>query len=148
MSAAEKYDVLVLGGGTAGKLIAWTMAKEGRRTAVVDRKYIGGSCPNVACLPSKNVIHSAKVASLVGRHREFGIETGPISIDMARVYARKRDMVDGIIQVHLEKYRAALNQDRGDELIFGDATFVAPRTVHVALRDGGERTLTRPAACL
>ena len=87
MSSTEKYDVLVLGGGTAGKVIAWTMAKEGRRTAVVDRKYIGGSCPNVACLPSKNVIHSAKVASLVGRHREFGIETGPISIDMAGVYA-------------------------------------------------------------
>ena len=84
MNAAEKYDVLVLGGGTAGKLTAWTMAKEGRRTAVIDRKYIGGSCPNIACLPSKNVIHSAKVASLVGRHREFGIETGPISIDMAR----------------------------------------------------------------
>ena len=107
MNAAEKYDVLVLGGGTAGKLAAWTMAKEGRRTAVVDRKYIGGSCPNVACLPSKNVIHSAKVASLVGRHREFGIETGPIAIDMAGVYARKREMVDGIIQVHLDKYRAA-----------------------------------------
>ena len=141
MSTAEKYDVLVLGGGTAGKLIAWTMAKEGRRTAVVDRKYVGGSCPNVACLPSKNVIHSAKVASLVRRHREFGIETGPIAIDMAGVYARKREMVDGIIQVHLDKYRAALNQDRGDELIFGDGTFVAPRTVHVALRDGGERTL-------
>ena len=137
MNAAEKYDVLVLGGGTAGKLIAWTMAKEGRRTAVVDRKYIGGSCPNVACLPSKNVIHSAKVASLVGRHREFGIETGPIAIDMAGVYARKREMVDGIVQVHLDKYHAA-----GDELIFGDGTFVAPRTIHVALRDGGERTLT------
>jgi pyruvate/2-oxoglutarate dehydrogenase complex dihydrolipoamide dehydrogenase (E3) component len=142
MNAAEKYDVLVLGGGTAGKVMAWTMAKEGRRTAVVDRKYIGGSCPNVACLPSKNVIHSAKVASLVGRHREFGIETGPIAIDMARVYARKREMVDGIIQVHLDKYRGALDQNRGDELIFGDGTFVAPRTVHVALRDGGERTLT------
>jgi pyruvate/2-oxoglutarate dehydrogenase complex dihydrolipoamide dehydrogenase (E3) component len=91
----------------------------------------------VACLPSKNVIHSAKVASLVGRHREFGIETGPISIDMAGVYARKREMVDGIIQVHLDKYHAM-----GDELIFGDGTFVGPRTVHVALRDGGERTLT------
>ena len=51
MNAAEKYDVLVLGAGTAGKLMAWTMAKEGRRTAVVERKYIGGSCPNVACLP-------------------------------------------------------------------------------------------------
>ncbi len=142
MNAPEKYDVLVFGGGTAGKLAAWTMAKEGRRTAVVDRKYIGGSCPNIACLPSKNIIHSAKVASLVGRHREFGIETGPISIDMAGVYRRKRDMVDGIIQVHLDKYHEALNQHRGDELIFGEATFVAPRTVHIALRDGGERTLT------
>ena len=137
MNAAEKYDVLVLGGGTAGKVMAWTMAKEGRRTAVVDRKYIGGSCPNVACLPSKNVIHSAKVASLVGRHREFGIETGPITIDMAGVYARKREMVEGIVQVHIDKYHAA-----GDELIFGDGTFIAPCTVHVALRDGGERTLT------
>ena len=137
MNTTEKYDVLVFGGGTAGKVMAWTMAKEGKRTAVVDRKYIGGACPNVACLPSKNVIHSAKVASLVGRHREFGIETGPIAIDMAGVYARKRDMVDGIIQVHLDRYHAL-----GDELIFGDGTFVAPRTIQVALRDGGERTLT------
>ncbi len=137
MKSAEKYDVLVLGSGTAGKLMAWTMAKEGRRTAVVERKYIGGSWSNVACLPSKNVIHSAKVASLVGRHREFGIETGPISIDMARVYARKREMVDGIVQVHMDKYQTA-----GDELILSDGTFVAPRTLHLALRDGAERTLT------
>jgi len=142
MNAPEKFDVLVLGGGTAGKLAAWTMASEGRRTAVIDRKYIGGACPNIACLPSKNVIYSAKVASLVGRQREFGIQTGPIAIDMAGVYARKRDMVDGIIQVHLDKYRAALDKQRGDELIFGEGTFVAPRTVHIALRDGGERTLT------
>ncbi len=76
MNAAEKYDALVVGGGTAGKLMAWTMAKEGKRTAVDERKYVGGSCPSVACLPSKNVIHSAKVASLARRHREFGIETG------------------------------------------------------------------------
>jgi pyruvate/2-oxoglutarate dehydrogenase complex dihydrolipoamide dehydrogenase (E3) component len=137
MNTSEKYDVLVFGGGTAGKVIAWTMAKEGKRTAVVDRKYIGGSCPNIACLPSKNVIHSAKVASLVGRHREFGIETGPIAIDMAGVYARKREMVEGIVQVHLDKYHAA-----GDELIFGDGAFVGPRTLRVELRDGGGRTLT------
>src|SRR5580704_8958896 len=142
MSAPENFDVLVLGGGTAGKLAAWTMAKEGRRTAVVDRKYIGGSCPNIACLPSKNVIYSAKVASLAARQREFGIETGPIAIDMAAVYTRKREMVDGIIQLHLDKYRAAFDQQRGDELIFGDGTFVASRTLHVSLRDGGERTLT------
>lgn len=142
MNTPEKFDVLVLGGGTAGKLAAWTMAKEGRRTVVVDRKYIGGSCPNIACLPSKNVIYSAKVASLVGRHREFGIEVGPIAIDMAGVYARKRDMVDGIVQVHLDIYRAALDKQRGDEMIFGDGAFVGPRTLHVSLRNGGERTLT------
>jgi pyruvate/2-oxoglutarate dehydrogenase complex dihydrolipoamide dehydrogenase (E3) component len=136
MSAAEKYDVIVLGGGTAGKVIAWTMAKQGRRTAVIDRKYVGGSCPNVACLPSKNVIHSAKVASLVARHGEFGIKTGPFAIDMARVYDRKREMVDGIVKVHLDKYQAS-----GAELIWGDGTFVAPRTIHVGLRDGGERML-------
>jgi pyruvate/2-oxoglutarate dehydrogenase complex dihydrolipoamide dehydrogenase (E3) component len=137
MNTPEKYDVLVFGGGTAGKLMAWTMAKEGKRTAVVERQYVGGSCPNVACLPSKNVIHSAKVASLIARHREFGIETGPITIDMGGVYQRKRKMVEEIVQVHLDKYQAA-----GDELIFGDGSFVAPRTLHVALRDGGERTLT------
>src|SRR5580693_2161513 len=142
MNAPENFDTLVLGGGTAGKLAAWTMANDGKRTAVVDRKYIGGACPNIACLPTKNVIYSAKVASLVARHREFGIETGPIAVDMAGVYARKREMVDGIIQVHLDKYRAALDKQRGDELIFGEGRFVAPRTVHVALRDGGERTLT------
>lgn len=67
---------------------------------------------------------------------------GPIAIDMAGVYARKREMVDGIIQVHLDKYHAALDEHRGDELIIGDSTFVAPRTIHVASRDGGERTLT------
>jgi len=137
VSATEKYDVLVLGSGAAGKLMAWTMAKEGRRTAVVERKYIGGSCPNIACLPSKNIIHTAKVASLVARHREFGIETGPVSIDMAGVYARKRDMVDGIVRVHLDKYHAS-----GAEIICGEGVFVEPRTVRVALRDGGERTIT------
>src|SRR5246127_1232986 len=137
MSAPEKYDVIVLGGGTAGKVIAWTLARQGRRPGVVDRKYVGGSCPNIACLPSKNVIHSAKVASLVARHREFGIETGAGIIDMARVYQRKREMVEGIVAVHLEKYRGT-----GAELIFGEGSFVADRTLRVVLPDGNERTLT------
>jgi len=64
MPEAESYNILVIGSGEAGKYLAWTMAKAGHRTAVVERRYIGGSCPNIACLPSKNVIHSAKVASL------------------------------------------------------------------------------------
>src|ERR1700749_43003 len=100
MSEKDKYDVLVFGSGTGGKLVGWTMTKAGKRTATVERKYIGGSCPHISCLPTKNVVHSAKVASLVGRHQEFGIETGPISVNMAGVYERKRKMVDDIIKIH------------------------------------------------
>jgi pyruvate/2-oxoglutarate dehydrogenase complex dihydrolipoamide dehydrogenase (E3) component len=137
MSEPERYDVLVLGSGTAGKLIAWTMAREGKRTASIERKYVGGACPNVACLPSKNIIHTAKVASLFGRHQEFGIETGPIAVNMVGVYGRKRKMVEDLIKVHLEQYQAS-----GAELIWGNARFIGPRTLQVALRDGGERTLS------
>jgi pyruvate/2-oxoglutarate dehydrogenase complex dihydrolipoamide dehydrogenase (E3) component len=133
----QRYDVIVFGSGTAGKLMAWTMAKEGKRTAVVERKLIGGACPNVACLPSKNVIHSAKVASLFGRHREFGIETAPFTVNMAGVYERKRKMVEGIVQVHWDRYRAS-----GAEVILGEGKFVGPRTIRVALREGGERTIS------
>jgi len=137
MSEAEMYDILVFGSGTAGKSLAWAMAREGKRTAAVERKFIGGSCPNVACLPSKNIIHSAKVASLFGRHQEFGIQTGPIAVNMARVYQRKRKMVDDLIKLHLDEYQAS-----GAELICGNGRFTGPRTLRVALRDGGERTLT------
>jgi len=133
----EKYDVLVLGSGTGGKLIAWTMASEGKRTASIERKYVGGACPNIACLPSKNIIHSAKVASLFSRHQEFGIETGPVTVNMAGVYARKKKMVDSLMKAHLDQYHAS-----GAELIWGNARFIGPRTLQVALRDGGERILT------
>jgi pyruvate/2-oxoglutarate dehydrogenase complex dihydrolipoamide dehydrogenase (E3) component len=133
----ERYDVLVFGSGTAGKLMAWTMAKEGKRTAVIERKYIGGSCPNVACLPSKNVIHSAEVASLFRRHQEFGITTGPVSVNMAGVYARKRNMVDGIVKIHWDRYHAT-----GAEVILGEGKFIRPRTFQVTLQDGSERILT------
>jgi pyruvate/2-oxoglutarate dehydrogenase complex dihydrolipoamide dehydrogenase (E3) component len=74
MPDVDKYEILVLGSGEAGKYLAWTMAKEGRRTALVERRWLGGSCPNIACLPSKNLIYSAKVASLARRGPEFGVE--------------------------------------------------------------------------
>jgi pyruvate/2-oxoglutarate dehydrogenase complex dihydrolipoamide dehydrogenase (E3) component len=136
MNSPEKFDVIVFGAGTAGKIVAWKMARAGKRTAVVERKYIGGACPNIACLPSKNVIHSAKVASLMARHREFGIVTGPISVDMSGVYERKRQMVDALVKIHIDRFLAA-----GDELILGEGVFTAPRTIRVALREGGERTI-------
>ena len=133
----EQYDVLVIGSGEAGKYVAWTASKDGHRTALVERSMIGGSCPNVACLPSKNVIHSAKVANFAGRAREFGVQTGAVHVDMTGVRRRKREMVDALIQVHQGKYDAS-----GVDLIMGEARFMAPKTVAVRLNDGRERTIT------
>ena len=97
MSEPEHFEMLVLGSGEGGKFLAWHTAKSGHRTAVVERKLIGGSCPNTNCLPSKNEIWSAKVADLVHHADRFGIVTGSTAIDMKRVLARKREMVDGLV---------------------------------------------------
>ena len=132
----ERYEILVLGSGEAGKYLAWTMAKAGRRTAVVERGLIGGSCPNIACLPSKNVIHSAKVAALARRGAEFGVTTGPITVDMSVVLRRKRKMIEDLIAIHRDRYVAS-----GAGMILGEGRFVAPRTIEARLQDGGARLL-------
>lgn len=132
----EHYQNLVIGSGEAGKYLAWTLAKQGQQTVVVERSRIGGSCPNVACLPSKNVIHSAKAASLIARAAEFGIATGPVRIDMAGVFRRKQKMVEGLIELNLGNYRAS-----GAELVMGEARFTEPKTVQVTLNAGGTRLL-------
>jgi|SRR5579863_6866432 len=136
MANIEEYDIVVLGSGKAGKLLAWTLASEGSRVAVIERQYVGGACPNIACLPSKNVIHSAKVASYVRRGREFGIPSLSRPIDMVVVRDRKRRMVEAEVEFHLKKYR-----ETGAELVMGRGRFVAPRTLEVALNAGGTRTL-------
>jgi pyruvate/2-oxoglutarate dehydrogenase complex dihydrolipoamide dehydrogenase (E3) component len=133
----EHADVLVLGSGEGGKYLAWHMAKAGHRTVVVERRWIGGSCPNVNCLPSKNEVWSAKVATLVKHAAEFGMVTGSAVIDMVRVRERKRHMVDGLIAMHLERYKAS-----GAELVMGTGRFVAPKTLEVRLNDGGTRVLS------
>ena len=95
MSEPEQFEVLILGSGFGGKLLAWHMARSGRRTAVVERRWIGGSCPNIACLPSKNEIWSARIAHLAHHAAQFGtVITGSVTTDMAKVRQRKRDMVD------------------------------------------------------
>jgi pyruvate/2-oxoglutarate dehydrogenase complex dihydrolipoamide dehydrogenase (E3) component len=101
MSSLERFQNVVLGGGEAGKYIAWELARWGQPVAVVERGLIGGSCPNIACLPSKNVIHSAKVVGLVRRTSTFGLRLGPWSVDMAGVRRRKRELVNGLARVAL-----------------------------------------------
>jgi pyruvate/2-oxoglutarate dehydrogenase complex dihydrolipoamide dehydrogenase (E3) component len=136
MAQAERFEILILGSGKGGKLLAWDMARSGRRTAVVERRYVGGSCPNINCLPSKNEIWSAKVAYLVHHAAQFGTMTGPVAIDMATVRQRKRNMVGAEIAAHLQNYATS-----GAELIMGSGRFVAPRTIEVRLNDGGTRVL-------
>ena len=130
----EEYDIVVFGSGEAGKYIAWTQARKGKRAVVIERKYIGGSCPNIACLPSKNIIHSAKVASYFWRSAEFGISKDNTRIDMASVRDRKRKMVEGMIQVHLDNFKAS-----GAELVIGSGRFIGPKTLEVELGDGATR---------
>jgi pyruvate/2-oxoglutarate dehydrogenase complex dihydrolipoamide dehydrogenase (E3) component len=135
-SQVEDFDLLILGGGTGSTVAAWTFAGEGKRVAVVDRKYIGGSCPNIACLPSKNVIQSAKVASYFHRSKEFGIAHNGFTIDMSGVRERKRTMVRGLNEMYLSNY-----EKTGAEFILGTGRFIAPKTVEVVLADGTIRRL-------
>jgi pyruvate/2-oxoglutarate dehydrogenase complex dihydrolipoamide dehydrogenase (E3) component len=137
MSQAERVEVLVLGSGAGGKQLAWHMAKAGQRTAVVERRWIGGSCPNINCLPSKNEVKSAEVADAVRHAGAFGTAVAGARTDMAEVVARKRRMVDGLVAMHLELYRAS-----GAELILGEARFVAAKTIEVTLNGGGTRLLS------
>lgn len=135
ISNPEDFDIVILGSGAGGKLMAWTSAQKGQRVVVIERKYIGGACPNIACLPSKNIIHSAKVASLFFRSEEFGISKENVHISMDRVRERKRQMVKKLVDIHLDHY-----QKSGAELVRGTGRFVAPKTIEVALNDGGTRT--------
>jgi len=136
MPTPEQYDVVVLGSGEAGKYIAWTQAKKGKRAIVIERRYIGGSCPNIACLPSKNIIHSAKVASYFARSEEFGITKDNWQIHMTGVRDGKRKMVEGLVDMHLANFKSS-----GAELLLGSGRFIAPKTVEVSLPDGGSRFL-------
>src|SRR5215471_16196474 len=133
-SKTEKYDLVVLGSGTGSKVAAWTIAEQGKRVALIERKYVGGSCHNIACLPSKNIIHSAKVASYVRRSKEFGITIDGFRIDMSAVRDRKRRMVAHSVDLHLEIFKRS-----GVELILGSGRFTGPRTLEVMQKNGARR---------
>src|SRR2546422_5375156 len=136
MAASERFEVLILGSGAGGKLLAWDLARSGRRTAVVERRWIGGSCPNINCMPSKNGIWSANVAYVARHSAEFGTTTDRVAVDMVKVRQRKRDMVDRQVDAHLRAYK-----DSGAELIMGTGRLVAPKTLDVRLNGGGARVL-------
>src|SRR4051794_19056423 len=122
--------------GVAGKILAWTLASQGQKTVVVERSMVGGACPNVACLPSKNVIYSAKAISLVRPKTGLGVTKGQLEVVMAGVARRKRQMVNDLVEIHLANFKAS-----GAELIMGEARFTDLKTVEAKLNAGGTRLL-------
>ena len=136
MSQSETFDVVILGSGQGGKHLAWHLGQSGKRVAVVERRWVGGSCPAVACLPSKNEIWSARVAHLVRNATSFGTIVDGVRTDMAKVRRRKQDMIDREIELHLGLYKQT-----GAELIMGSGRFIGPKTIEVALNEGGTRVL-------
>lgn len=134
MNEATHVENVVLGGGEAGKYIAWELAQQGRPVVVIERALVGGSCPNIACLPSKNVIQSAKVAEFVRQAAAYGVRTEAASVDLVGVRSRKREMVDGMIAIHRKKF-AIPNL----EFLLAEGQVVGPRTVVARLSDGGVR---------
>ena len=133
----DDYTNVIIGSGEGGKYLAWHLAQSGQRTIVVERRYIGGSCPNINCLPSKNEIWSAHVAHLVADASHYGTRVDHAAIDMPAVRQRKQEMVDGLIAMHLARYQAT-----GAELLLGQATLTGRNTIAVQVNAGGTRTLT------
>src|SRR5262245_60990361 len=139
--SAEHFDAIVLGTGQAGKPLALDLAGAGRRTAVVEREHVGGTCVNVGCTPTKTMVASARVAYLARRAADFGVRCGPVAVDMAQVRQRKQAIVDDFRTGGQRRLEKAENVD----LIFGEGRFTAPKVVEVTLRAGGARTLTADA---
>jgi pyruvate/2-oxoglutarate dehydrogenase complex dihydrolipoamide dehydrogenase (E3) component len=137
MTQTEIFDVVILGSGQGGKRLAWHLGRLGKKVAVVERQWIGGSCPAVACLPSKNEIWAARIAYLARNAARFGVIAAEVRTNMFQVLRRKQAMVEREVALHLDLYKQS-----GAELIMGSGRFVGPKTIEVALNHGGTRRVS------
>jgi pyruvate/2-oxoglutarate dehydrogenase complex dihydrolipoamide dehydrogenase (E3) component len=138
MTNHQQYDALIIGSGQGGTPLSTALAGAGMRTVLVERKHVGGTCINEGCTPTKTMVASGRVAYLARRAADYGVHTGAISADMAKVRQRKRDIVDSF----RNGSQSRLEKTSNLELVFGDASFSGPKTVAVRLPDGGQRTIS------
>src|SRR5919201_3195806 len=94
MSPSKTYDAVVIGSGQGGTPLSMALAQAGMRTALIEREHVGGKCVNEGCTPTKTMVASGRVAYLARRAADYGVITGPVSVDMGKVRQRKRDIVD------------------------------------------------------
>jgi pyruvate/2-oxoglutarate dehydrogenase complex dihydrolipoamide dehydrogenase (E3) component len=140
MPEATKYDVIVIGTSQGGRFLPITFAKAGRKVALVERGPLGGVCVNFGCTPTKTMVASARVAYLAKRGAEYGVYTGPVSVDLQAVRKRKQNMVDGARNY----FESLVKPLAGLDLLKGEAHFIAPKTLEVSLADNGTREITAP----
>lgn len=136
----EQFDLIVIGGGKGGKTLAMDLAKQGYTSALIERdpERIGGTCINVACIPTKTLVQSAKVAQWVRRAGAYGIEASLQRVDLSAVRERKRAVVNFMRGGNYKLF----THTPGLAFILGTARFIGDKTIDVQLRDGGARTLT------
>jgi pyruvate/2-oxoglutarate dehydrogenase complex dihydrolipoamide dehydrogenase (E3) component len=138
MTSLDHYQAIVIGSGQGGTPLCRSLAEAGLRTALAERRHIGGTCINEGCTPTKTMVASGRVAYLARRGKDYGVDTGDIRIDMRRVRQRKRDIVDSFRNGSQKRLEKTANL----ELIFGEASFSGPKTVSVRMKDGAQRELS------
>src|SRR6266849_5018927 len=138
MAANTHYDAIVIGAGQAGGPLSTALANAGWKTAIIERVHVGGTCINEGCTPTKTMVASARVAYLARRGADYGVHTGPVTIDMVKVRQRKRDIVDSF----RNGSQSRIESTPGVDLLMGEAHFTAPKTIEVRLNTGDTRQLT------
>jgi pyruvate/2-oxoglutarate dehydrogenase complex dihydrolipoamide dehydrogenase (E3) component len=138
MNPSDQFQAIVIGAGQGGNPLCIALAQAGLRTALIERAHIGGTCVNEGCTPTKTMVASARVAYLSRRGADYGVQTGNIQVDMARVRKRKRDIVNSFRTGSEGRFKNLANF----ELIYGEASFTGAKSVRVRLKDGGQRELT------
>src|SRR5437588_5663320 len=138
MTARTYYDAIVIGSGQAGGPLSTALAQAGWRTAIIECVHVGGTCINEGCTPTKTMVASARVAYLARRAADYGVRTGPVTVDMTVVRQRKRDIVDSFRNGSQRR----IESTEGVDLLMGEAYFTGPKTLEVRLNNGETRQIT------
>src|SRR6266702_1409347 len=138
MTQTRYYDAIVIGAGQAGGPLSTELARTGWKTALIEREHVGGTCINEGCTPTKTMVASARVAYLARRGADYGVGTGPITVDMTKVRQRKRDIVNSFRSGSQRR----IESTEGVDLLMGEASFTGPKTLEVHLSSGETQQLT------
>jgi pyruvate/2-oxoglutarate dehydrogenase complex dihydrolipoamide dehydrogenase (E3) component len=128
----KKYDAIIIGAGQAGSPLAKKLALAGKKTAIIEKRYVGGTCVNDGCTPTKTWVASAKAAYLASKSRELGVKIKGYKVDMAQIKKRK----DEIVLSFRNGSQHGLEETKGVDLIFGEAAFTGEKTMSVKLDNG------------